>query len=96
MEVIAKDNASGKVIWSQKKEYFEPGLDLDGDRRYGAWQMKDILDFTLPPRRTTTEKYYAVFPEGANKIDLEVKVVYFHKAGTEFVVHHDKRTLEYK
>lgn len=94
--MTAKDTVTGKVVWSQKKEFFEPGLDLDGDRRYGAWQMKDVLDFTLPPRKTTTEKYYAVFPEASKKVELEVTVKYFHKPGTEFLVHTDKRTLEYK
>lgn len=94
LEVTARDQ-KGKVVWSQKKEYFQPGLDLDGDRRYGAWQIKDILDFALPPRKTTTEKYYAVFEEGVQKVDLEVKVTYSHKKGEEFTIHTYKKTLEY-
>lgn len=92
--MIAKDQ-TGKVVWSQKKDFFEPGIDLDGDRRYGAWQMKDVLDFTLPPRQTTTEKYYAVFGEGVTKVDLEVNVIYFHNPANKFTVHTYKKTLEY-
>lgn len=94
LEATAKDQ-NGKIVWSQKKDFFEPGIDLDGDRRYGAWQMKDVLDFTLPPRQTTTEKYYAIFGEGVTKADLEVKITYFHKKGVEFVVHSYNKTLEY-
>lgn len=93
--MTAKERKSGKVLWQQKKEYFEIGLDWDGDRRYGAWQIKDIVDYTLPPRTTTTEKFYLVFEPETKAVDLEVKVRYVHKPGVEFLVHHYKETIEW-
>lgn len=93
--MTAKERQSGKVLLQQKKEYFEIGLDWDGDRRYGAWQIKDIVDYTLPPRTTTTEKFYLVFEPETKAVDLEVKVRYVHKPGVEFLVHHYKETIEW-
>lgn len=95
LDVTAKERKSGKVLWQQKKEYFEIGLDWDGDRRYGAWQIKDIVDYTLPPRTTTTEKFYLVFEPETKAVDLEVKLRYVHKPGVEFLVHHYKETIEW-
>ncbi len=95
MEITAKDE-KGTLVWSAEKEFFQPALDIEGNRSYDPWKVKDILDFTLPPRKTTTEKYYAVFPEKTRNIKLEVKVRYIHKKGVEFLVHGEKRTLEYK
>jgi hypothetical protein len=94
LDVIAKDQ-DGKEIWKQSKEYFEIGLDWDGDRRYGAWQIKDIVDYSLPPRTTTTEKFYPVFPKEVKKATLQIKVTYRHKAGTDFVVHDIKKELDF-
>lgn len=95
LDVTAKERKSGKVLWQQKKEYFEIGLDWDGDRRYGAWQIKDIVDYTLPPRTTTTEKFYLIFEPETKNIEIEVKVRYIHKPGLEFLVHHYKETIDY-
>lgn len=96
LELTARDKNSGKVLWKDKKEYFEIGLDWDGDRRYGAWQIKDIIDFSLPPRTTTTEKFYIIFNPETVSVELELKVKYIHKAGLEFLVHDLKYALDYK
>ncbi|MCS7200125.1 MAG: hypothetical protein NZ850_07255 [Caldimicrobium sp.] len=95
LDLTAKDKKTGKVIWSDKREYFEIGLDWDGDRRYGAWQIKDIIDFSLPPRTTTTEKFYVIFNPDTKEVDLEIKVRYIHRAGLEFLVHDLKYSLNY-
>ncbi|MBF0321232.1 MAG: hypothetical protein HQL01_15675 [Nitrospirae bacterium] len=84
-----------KVIWSAQKEFFEPGLDVEGNRRYDTWEVKDILDYSLQPRKTTTEKYYAVFPEREKLVKIEVKLVYIHKDGLEFPVQSERKVLKY-
>ena len=75
LEVTAKTNA-GKVITMGKKEYWEIGLDLDNEHRMGAWQIKEILDLTLPPRKTTTERFVTELPKGTKSADVEVTVTY--------------------
>lgn len=95
MDITAKDER-GQTVWSRTEEFFQPGLDIEGNRTYNAWQIKDMLDFTLPPRKTTTKKYFAVFPEGAGKINLEVRLRYIHKKGIEFIMQNEKRTLRYE
>ncbi|MBF0466266.1 MAG: hypothetical protein HQK88_14840 [Nitrospirae bacterium] len=84
-----------KVIWSARKEFFEPGIDIEGNRRYDAWEIKDILDYSLPPRKTTTEKYYAVFPEKEKLVKIEVNIVYIHKDGLQFPVNTERKVLKY-
>ncbi|MEO5360867.1 MAG: multiheme c-type cytochrome ExtKL [Nitrospirota bacterium] len=84
-----------KVIWSAQKDFFEPGLDIEGNRRYDTWEVKDILDYSLQPRKTTTEKYYAVFPEREKLVKIEVKLVYIHKDGLEFPVQSERKVLKY-
>ena len=75
LEVTAKTNR-GKVITMGRKEYWEIGLDLDGEHRMGAWQIKEILDLTLPPRKTTTERFVTELPKGTKSAEVEVKVTY--------------------
>ncbi|MCG6552862.1 MAG: cytochrome c family protein [Candidatus Magnetominusculus sp. LBB02] len=92
---VTATNEKDKVVWTAQKEFFEPGLDTDGNRRYDTWQIKDILDYSLQPRKTTTEKYYAVFPEHEKLIKLEAKITYIHKDGLEFPVHSERKVLRY-
>jgi hypothetical protein len=86
LEVTAKTDA-GTVVVMGKKEYWEVGLDLEGDHRLGAWQIKEILDLTLPPRKTTAERFISELPENTKSADVEVKVTYFPAPKTELVVH---------
>ncbi|MBF0458118.1 MAG: hypothetical protein HQK99_09510 [Nitrospirae bacterium] len=94
LTVTATDD-NDKVIWSAQKEFFEPGLDIEGNRRYDTWEIKDILDYSLQPRKTTTEEYYAVFPEREKLVKIEAKLVYIHKEGLEFPVHSERKVLRY-
>ncbi|MBF0568847.1 MAG: hypothetical protein HQK95_08280 [Nitrospirae bacterium] len=94
LTVTATDE-NDKVVWSAKKEFFEPGLDIEGNRRYDTWEIKDILDYSLQPRMTTTEKYYAVFPEHEKLVKIEAKLAYIHKDGLEFPVHSERKVLKY-
>lgn len=94
LEVTAKTDA-GTVVNMGKKEYWEVGLDLDGDHRVGAWQIKEILDLTLPPRKTTEERFISELPEGTKSADVEVKVTYYPSPKTELVVHKVMKKLTF-
>ncbi|MGE5894159.1 MAG: hypothetical protein ACM34I_08905 [bacterium] len=67
---------TGTVVNIAKKEYWEIGLDLDGDHRLGAWQIKEIADLTLPPRKTTRERFVTELPAETKNADVEVKLIY--------------------
>ncbi len=63
------------------------GLDIEGDHRMGAWQIKEILDLTLPPRKTTKEQFMSEMPEGTKSADVEIKVTYYPSPKIELPVH---------
>jgi hypothetical protein len=81
LEVTAKTD-QGTVIAMGKKEYWEIGLDLDGRHRLGAWQIKEIVDLTLPPRRTSKERFMSELPVDTKSADIEVLVTYHPSAKT--------------
>lgn len=64
----------GTVINMGKKEYWELGMDLDGDHRLGAWQIKEVIDLTLPPMKTTKESFVTELPADTKAAEVEVKV----------------------
>jgi hypothetical protein len=71
-------------------------MDMDGYHRIGAWQIKEVIDLTLPPRKTTKEQFVAELPEGTTSADVEVKVTYFPAAKTELVIHEATKKLTFK
>ncbi|MBI5640836.1 MAG: hypothetical protein HZA17_10450 [Nitrospirae bacterium] len=76
----------GVVISIGKKEYWEIGIDLDGRHRVGAWQIKEIVDLTLPPRKTITERFLAELPAGTKSAEIEVRVSYLPASKVEIGV----------
>jgi hypothetical protein len=95
LEVTAKTD-KGTVVPMGKKEYWELGMDIDGYHRMGAWQIKEIIDLTLPPRKTTKEQFIAELPDGTTSADVEVKVTYFPAAKKELVIHQVTKKLTFK
>lgn len=81
LEVTAKTD-KGTVVNIGKKEYWELGMDLDGDHRMGAWQIKEIIDLTLPPRKTTAERFLQELPQDTKNAEVEIKVTYY-PSGTD-------------
>jgi hypothetical protein len=71
--VTAKTD-KGTIINIGKKEYWEIGMDIDGDHRLGAWQIKEIIDLTLPPKKTTKESFVTELPPDTKSAEVEVKV----------------------
>lgn len=67
----------GTVVEMGKKVYWELGMDLEGDHRLGAWQIKEIIDLTLPPMKTTKERFVTELPADAKSADIEVKATFY-------------------
>jgi hypothetical protein len=86
MDVTAKTD-KGSVVTIGRKEYREVGLDLNGNERLGAWQIKQIIDLSLPPGKVTRERFVTEFPEGTESADIEVVLRYFHSPTSEILVH---------
>jgi hypothetical protein len=86
LDVTAKTD-KGTVVNMGKKEYWEIGLDAEGDHRLGAWQIKDIIDLTLPPRKTTKETFVTELPADTKSAEVEIKVTYFPAPGKPIEVH---------
>ncbi|HEB51526.1 MAG TPA: hypothetical protein ENI89_13045 [Desulfobulbus sp.] len=94
LEVTAKD-AEGKELYKSDKTWFEIGVDLDRDMRYGAWQIKEIIDLTLPPLETQRETYLIHFDTDTEEVELEVKLWYYISGGKGDVVYSVVRKLEF-
>ncbi len=71
----------GTVVPVGRKEYWEIGLDGDGDHRLGAWQIKEVIDLSLQPLKTAKERFVTGFPPDTKNAELEVKVT-FYPSGT--------------
>ncbi len=73
--MTAKDE-NGNVLYSNEKEYLEIGLDVDGYMRYGAWQIKELLDLTLQPLKVQEENYLFILPKNIKEANVTVNVYY--------------------
>ncbi len=94
--MTAKDHESGQVLYHDERKYFEIGLDLDGYMRYGAWQIKEIIDLTLQPLKTQHERFFATFPKGTEKVDLTVNVYYYISGKKGSLIYQVKKLLSYE
>lgn len=81
LEVTAKTD-KGTVIDMGRKEYWELGMDIDGDHRLGAWQIKEIIDLTIQPRDKTKERFVTELPPDTKSAEVEVKITYY-PSGTD-------------
>ncbi len=85
----------GETVLIGKKEYWEIGLDLDGNHRYGAWQIKEIVDLSLPPRKTVQERFMAELPEGTRSADVDITVTYHPSKNITLDVYKETRTITF-
>ncbi len=90
--MIAKDT-EGKELFKADKTWFEIGVDLDRDMRYGAWQIKEIIDLTLPPMETQKERYLIHFDTDTEEVLLEARLWYYISGGKGDIVHSQTRKL---
>ncbi len=95
LDVTAKDG-NGKELYKASKTWFEIGVDTDRDMRYGAWQIKEIIDLTLPPMQTASEQYLIHFDTDTEKVEIEVKLWYYISGGKGDVIYDFKKTLEFE
>jgi hypothetical protein len=82
-------------LFRAEKTWFEIGVDTDRDMRYGAWQIKEIIDLTLPPLQTQKEQYLINFDTDVEKVEVEAKLYYYISGGKGDVVYSVKKTLEF-
>lgn len=94
LEVTAKTDA-GKVIPIGRKEYREIGVDLDGKERLGAWQIKEVIDLSLQPRKTANERFVTELPEDTKSAEIEVTVTYYPAPNAVVEVHKVTRKLNF-
>jgi hypothetical protein len=84
-----------RVLFNDKKDYWEIGKDLEGRMRYGAWQIKEIVDLTLQPMQTQKEKYLIHFDTDIERVEVEATLSYYISGGKGDVVYSTKKMLEY-
>lgn len=97
LEATAKTD-KGTVIDMGRKEYWELGMDLDGDHRLGAWQIKEIIDLTIQPGDKTKERFVTELPPDTKNAEVEVKITYFPSgpAGKGIDVHKVVKKLNFE
>ena len=99
LEVTAKNlnekDPKKAELFKKTKTWFEIGLDLDGDMRYGAWQIKETIDLTLPPKNTQQERYIMNFDTDVEEVLIEAKLYYYISGGKGEVIHSVSKTLSY-
>ena len=81
MEVTAKTD-KGANITVGKKRYWELGVDIEGDQRLGAWQIKEMIDLSLPPAKTTEERFLQELPPDTKNAEIEVKLTFYPSGPT--------------
>lgn len=74
-------------MFSDKKTYFEIGRDMEGRMRYGAWQIKEIVDLTLQPLEIQKEQYLMNFDTDVENVEFEAVLTYFVSGKIKDVVY---------
>jgi hypothetical protein len=99
LDVTAKnldeENSEKQLLFSDQKVWWEIGIDLEGRMRYGAWQIKEIVDLTLQPMETRKERFLMNFDTDIETVEIEVKLSYFINGKKGDVIHSEKKTIEY-
>ena len=99
LDVTAKNlgekDPEKQIMFSTSKKYFEIGRDLQNRMRYGAWQIKEIVDLTLQPLQTRKEQYVMHFDTDIEQVEIEAKISYFISGSKGDIVHTVKETIEY-
>lgn len=86
----------GQLIEMGKKEYWEIGIDMDGEHRLGAWQIKEIIDLTLPPMKTTKERFITELLPDTKSAEIEVRLTYYPAPKKEIQVHRFTKTITFE
>jgi hypothetical protein len=99
LDVTAKNidekDPKKQLLFSDRKVWWEIGKDLHGRMRYGAWQIKEIIDLTLQPMHTQKERFLMNFDTDIETVEIEVNLSYFINGKKGDVIHSEKKTFEY-
>ncbi len=99
LDVTAKNldekDPKKQLLFSDQKVWWEIGKDLEGRMRYGAWQIKEIVDLTLQPMETRKERFLMNFDTDIETVEIEVKLSYFISGKKGDVIYSEKKTFEY-
>ncbi len=99
LDVTAKNldekDPKKQILFTDQKIWWEIGKDLEGRMRYGAWQIKEIVDLTLQPMETRKERFLMNFDTDIETVEIEVKLSYFISGKKGDVIHSEKKTFEY-
>ncbi len=93
---LAEEDPEKQVMFSAQEKYFEIGRDLQNRMRYGAWQIKEIVDLTLQPMQTRREQYLMNFDTDVEEIEIEAILSYFISGKKGDVVYSVKEKLTYE
>ena len=85
-----------QLMFSAQKNYFEIGRDLQNRMRYGAWQIKEIVDLTLQPMETQKEQFLVNFDTDVEEVEIEANLSYFINGKKGDVIYSLKETLVYE
>lgn len=82
-------------LFSTQKIWWEIGKDLQDRMRYGAWQIKEIVDLTLQPMDTAKEQYLMNFDTDVREVEIEANLSYFINGKKGDVIYTEKKVLKY-
>jgi hypothetical protein len=63
--------------------------------RYGAWQIKEIVDLTLQPMDVAKQQYLIHFDTDVSEVEIEAKLSYFISGKKGDVIYTEKKKLTY-
>ena len=92
---LAESDPEKQVIYADSKKYFEIGRDMEGRMRYGAWQIKEIVDLTLQPLETRKEEFLMNFDTDVEEVEVEAVLTYFVSGKKKDVVYSIKENIAY-
>lgn len=93
---LAEKDPQKQIMFTAQEKYFEIGRDLQNRMRYGAWQIKEIVDLTLQPMQTKREQYLMHFDTDVEEIEIEAILSYFISGKKGDVVYTVKEKITYE
>ena len=92
---LAESDPEKQVLFADQKKYFEIGRDMEGRMRYGAWQIKEIVDLTLQPLEIKKEEFLMNFDTDIEEVEIEAILTYFVSGKIKDVVYTIKENIAY-
>jgi hypothetical protein len=92
---LAESDPEKQVLFADQKKYFEIGRDMEGRMRYGAWQIKEIVDLTLQPLEIKKEEFLMNFDTDIEEVEIEAVLTYFVSGKKKDVVYSIKENIAF-